>query len=155
MLTIYFQPEAGLEPEHPALRKVETVNHTLCADQIPASMVLAIYQYPPFARFLAATMGKAQLHVMQDPLASVNVMAYRSGERRTGTLTDPSSPPLCRYKRLKLAGSSNTAAACALPTIPTTLAWHNFWKGAIRRSNAFDCRRERSMYFAAGTQSTE
>ena len=78
---IYFQPEIpGLEPTHPALRKVETVNHTLCADQISDSMVLSIYQYPPFARFLAATMGKPQLHVMQDPLACANVMAYRSGE---------------------------------------------------------------------------
>jgi hypothetical protein len=78
---IYFQPEIpDLEPHHPALRKVETINHTLCADQITGSLVLAIYQYPPFAKFLAATMGKPQLHVMQDPLASVNVMAYRSGE---------------------------------------------------------------------------
>jgi hypothetical protein len=78
---IYFQPEIpGLEANHPALRKVETVNHTLCADQISDSMVLFIYQYPPFARFLAATMGKSQLHVMQDPLACANVMAYRSGE---------------------------------------------------------------------------
>jgi alkylated DNA repair dioxygenase AlkB len=78
---IYFQPEIpGLEPEHPALRKVETINHTLCADQSADSMVLSIYQYPPFARFLAATVGKPQLHVMQDPLASVNVMAYRTGE---------------------------------------------------------------------------
>jgi hypothetical protein len=78
---IYFQPEIpGLEAQHPALRKVETINHTLCADQISDSMVMSIYQYPPFARFLAATMGKAQLHVMQDPLAAVNVMAYRAGE---------------------------------------------------------------------------
>lgn len=78
---IYFQPEIpGLEPNHPALCKVETMNHTLCADQISDSMVLSIYQYPPFARFLAATMGKLQLHVMQDPLACANVMAYRSGE---------------------------------------------------------------------------
>jgi hypothetical protein len=78
---IYFQPEIpGLEANHPALRKVETVNHTLCADQISDSMVLFIYRYPPFARFLAATMGKPQLHVMQDPLACANVMAYRHGE---------------------------------------------------------------------------
>ena len=78
---IYFQPDIpGLEPHHPALRKVETINHTLCADQISDSMVMSIYQYPPFARFLAATMGKPQLHVMQDPLASVNVMAYQYGE---------------------------------------------------------------------------
>ena len=78
---IYFQPDIpGLEPNHPALRKVETINHTLCADQISQSMVLSIYKYPPFARFLAATMGKPQLYVMQDPLARVNVMAYQSGE---------------------------------------------------------------------------
>ena len=78
---IYFQPEIpGLDPHHPALRKVETVNHTLCADQISDSLVVSIYQYPPFARFLAATMGKPELHVMQDPLARVNVMAYRQGE---------------------------------------------------------------------------
>jgi len=78
---IYFQPEIrGLDPHHPALRKVETVNHTLCADQISDTLVVSIYQYPPFARFLAATMGKSELHVMQDPLARVNVMAYRQGE---------------------------------------------------------------------------
>ena len=78
---IYFQPEIpGLAPGHPALQKVETINHTLCADQIADSMVLSIYRYPPFARFLAATMGKTALYAMQDPLASVNVMAYRSGE---------------------------------------------------------------------------
>ena len=75
---IYFQPEIpGLEPEHPALRKVETINHTLCADQIADSMVLSIYQYPPFARFLAATVGKSELHVMQDPLALY--LAARNG----------------------------------------------------------------------------
>lgn len=78
---IYFQPNIpGLEPNHPALRKVETISHTLCADQISDSMVMSIYQYPPFARFLAATMRIAQLHVMKDPLACVNVMAYQSGQ---------------------------------------------------------------------------
>ena len=34
----------------------------------------------PLQRFLAATMGKTRLHVMQDPLARTNVMAYRAGE---------------------------------------------------------------------------
>ena len=78
---IYFQAAiAGLEADHPALRQVETINHTLCADQIADSMVMAIYHYAPFARFLAATMGKPHLYVMQDPLACANVMAYRAGE---------------------------------------------------------------------------
>ncbi|AZV23201.1 MAG: 2OG-Fe(II) oxygenase [Mesorhizobium sp.] len=81
MHNIYFKPDIPeLAPDHPALRKVETISHTVCADQIPASVVLAIYEYEPLLRFLAATMGKTRLHVMQDPLARTNVMAYRAGE---------------------------------------------------------------------------
>ena len=81
MHNIYFKPDIPeLASDHPALRKVETVSHTVCADQIPGSVVLAIYEYEPLLRFLAAAMGKTRLHVMQDPLARTNVMAYRAGE---------------------------------------------------------------------------
>jgi predicted 2-oxoglutarate/Fe(II)-dependent dioxygenase YbiX len=78
---IYFKPEIPeLYAGNPALREVETVSHTVCADQIPGSIVLAIYEYEPLVHFLAATMGKSSLHVMQDPLARANVMSYREGE---------------------------------------------------------------------------
>ncbi len=78
---IYFKPEIpGLDPDHPALTLCETVNHTLCADQLAGSAVMAVYECPQFAAFLAATMGKDQLHTMSDPLAGANVMAYRVGE---------------------------------------------------------------------------
>lgn len=78
---IYFEPEiAGLAPDHPALARVETVNHTLCADQIPESLVCRVYEWPLLARFIAATMEKESLHTMADPLARANVMAYRGGE---------------------------------------------------------------------------
>ena len=78
---IYFKPDIpDLAPDHPALRKVETISHTVCADQIPDSVVLSIYQYEPLIRFLAATMDKPRLHAMQDPLARANVMSYRDGE---------------------------------------------------------------------------
>ncbi|MGF6774144.1 hypothetical protein P3T18_006658 [Paraburkholderia sp. GAS199] len=78
---IYFKPEIPeLYAGHPALRQVETVSHTLCGDQIPGSIVLAIYEYRPLARFLAAAMGKSALYVMKDPLARANVMSYREGE---------------------------------------------------------------------------
>jgi hypothetical protein len=81
MHNIYFKPSIPeLAPEHPALRKVETISHTVCADQIPGSTILSIYEYEPLIRFLAATMDKPQLHVMQDPLARANVMGYRAGE---------------------------------------------------------------------------
>lgn len=78
---IYFKPSIPeLAPDHPALRKVETISHTVCADQIANSMVMSIYEYEPLVRFLAATMDKPNLYVMQDPLARANVMGYRAGE---------------------------------------------------------------------------
>ncbi|TIV02363.1 MAG: 2OG-Fe(II) oxygenase, partial [Mesorhizobium sp.] len=41
MHNIYFKPSIPeLSPDHPALRKVETISHTVCADQIPGSTVL-------------------------------------------------------------------------------------------------------------------
>ena len=78
---IYFDDGlTGLPAEHPALGRFETVNHTLCADQIPDSLLCRLYAWPPLVRFLAATLGKPRLHLMADPLARVNVMAYRAGE---------------------------------------------------------------------------
>lgn len=79
---IYFLKEVpGLASDHPALRKVTTVNHTICADQMPGeAVVLQIYEWAPLAAFLATAMRKEKLHTMADPLARVNVMAYRAGE---------------------------------------------------------------------------
>jgi hypothetical protein len=78
---IYFEPEVpGLPADHPALKQMETVNHTVCADQIPGSVVMQLYHWPGFARFIAATMEMERLYTMPDPLACVNAMAYHAGE---------------------------------------------------------------------------
>ena len=78
---IYFTKNvAGLAPGHPALRLMETVNRTVCADQMAGGAILGLYEWPPFAAFLAAAMDKEVLHTMADPLARVNVMSYRDGE---------------------------------------------------------------------------
>ncbi|MHA1528064.1 MAG: HalD/BesD family halogenase [Alphaproteobacteria bacterium] len=78
---IYFRNDLpGLAPDHPALRLCETVNHTICADQIAATVLMRLYEWPPFAAFLAAVMEKPALYTMVDPLARVNVMCYRDGE---------------------------------------------------------------------------
>jgi len=77
---IYFRksiPE--LPADHPALVEVETINRTLCGDQV-GGVLEALYDWPPFARFLAATMGKAALYTMDDPLARVNAMNYAEGQ---------------------------------------------------------------------------
>ncbi len=77
---IYFRDDVpGLGPDHPALRKVETVNRTLCGDQIGGA-VARLYDWPSFARFLAAAMDKPALFTMDDPLARINAMAYGRGE---------------------------------------------------------------------------
>ncbi len=78
---IYFLDSVpGLEPNHPALVQVETANRTVCADQIENSVVIKVYEYPPLIKFLANTMNKTMLYLMDDPLARVNVMSYREHE---------------------------------------------------------------------------
>lgn len=78
---IYFDDGlTDLPADHPALRRFETVNRTICGDQIPDSLLCRLYAWPPLAGFLAATLEKPRLHLMADPLARVNVMAYRAGE---------------------------------------------------------------------------
>jgi hypothetical protein len=79
---IYFKKEIpGLAADHPALTMTETINHTVCYDQIPNSIPAWIYEWPPFIVFLAAVMEKDSLFPMRDILARINVMAYRDGEQ--------------------------------------------------------------------------
>ncbi|QGX97708.1 2OG-Fe(II) oxygenase [Roseovarius faecimaris] len=78
---IYFLDHIdGLPDDHPALRRTHTSNQTLCADQIGASALTRLYEWPEFTRFLAATMGRSALHTMSDPLARINVMSYHEGQ---------------------------------------------------------------------------
>ncbi|WP_171102247.1 2OG-Fe(II) oxygenase [Ruegeria sp. HKCCD7255] len=78
---IYFKKSIeGLPEDHPALTEFETSNRTICADQMDQSTILRLYEWPQFARFLAAVMEKDVLHTMDDPLARVNVMGYSQGQ---------------------------------------------------------------------------
>ncbi len=78
---IYFKKEIpGLALDHPALKLFETSNQTICADQIPGSLLVRLYEWPNLAAFLAATMEKPGLYVMDDPIACANVMRYTAGE---------------------------------------------------------------------------
>ncbi|WP_158970378.1 HalD/BesD family halogenase [Chachezhania sediminis] len=77
----YFRDHVdGLSPDHPALQKVDTINHTVCWDQIPMSVPAWVYEWPQFAVFLAATLDKKNLFTMRDPLARMNIMKYGDGE---------------------------------------------------------------------------
>jgi hypothetical protein len=78
---IYFMKSIpGLSDDHPALTRTKTINHTVCADQIPHSIVMYIYEWAPLIHFIAETMEKPALYPMRDWLARANVMAYRDGE---------------------------------------------------------------------------
>lgn len=78
---IYFKRSIeGLPADHPALQEFETSNNTICADQLGQAGVIRLYDWPPFARFLAAVMEQPALFQMADPLARVNVMGYSEGQ---------------------------------------------------------------------------
>lgn len=78
---IYFKDDVpGLSAGDPALKKVETANHTLCHDQLRGTGLDQLYQWPEFATFLAAVMDRPQLFTMDDALAGINVLEYRAGE---------------------------------------------------------------------------
>jgi hypothetical protein len=78
---IYFRKSIpDLPPDHPALAEVETINRTLCADQMAGNPVMALYDWPLFAAFLAHVMDKPALYTMDDPLARVNAMNYAEGQ---------------------------------------------------------------------------
>ena len=78
---IYFRKDVpGLALDHPALKTVDTINHTVCGDQLEATVVDWIYNWPQLAIFLAAVLGKTSLFTMTDPLARLNIMRYGDGE---------------------------------------------------------------------------
>ncbi|MCP5075061.1 MAG: 2OG-Fe(II) oxygenase [Rhodobacteraceae bacterium] len=78
---IYFKKDLpGLAADHPALKTFETINHTICADQMGDALIIRLYDWEPFAGFLAEVMDKPMLYPMADPLARANVMEYRDGE---------------------------------------------------------------------------
>lgn len=80
---IWFLPPAkvsGVPAGHPALTESETANRTVCADQLAGSAVVSVYEWPALRHFVATTIGVDGLHLMEDPLARVNVMSYRDGE---------------------------------------------------------------------------
>ena len=78
---VYFLDHVdGIAGDHPALTRFETINHTLCDDQIAGTLVHEIYEWQPMVRFLADVMQVPKLHLMRDPLARANVMEYRPGE---------------------------------------------------------------------------
>ena len=78
---VYFLDRVeGAREDHPALRRFETVNRTLCDDRMTGTAVHRLYEWPPLAEFLARVMRKPRLYLMDDPLARANVMSYHHGE---------------------------------------------------------------------------
>jgi hypothetical protein len=78
---VYFKETVdGLAADHPALLKFDTLNHTLCGDQLTGTLVQAVYDWNPLCEFLARVLQKPMLFPMEDALARVNVLEYRPGE---------------------------------------------------------------------------
>jgi len=78
---VYFLKQVeGLADDHPALKRFQTINHTVCADQLAGTIVQRVYEYAPLVELIARAIGVPKLYLMDDPLARVNVMEYRPGE---------------------------------------------------------------------------
>ena len=121
---VYFLPDIeGLEPEHPALTEFETANHTVCADQIPDSALIKLYLWPPLADFLAAVMQKPALYPMDDPLACLNVMAYRSGEALNWHFDRSEFTTTLLLQAPYSGGNLNTGPGYEAIKTPTTNVW--------------------------------
>jgi hypothetical protein len=78
---VYFLDRVeGLDDSHPALRMFQTIQHTLCDDQLRSTFVHRLYEWLPLADFIARVLDLPKLYLMEDPLARVNVAEYRPGE---------------------------------------------------------------------------
>jgi len=78
---VYFQDSvAGLPTNHGALRRFDTIHHTLCDDQLADTLIHEIYEWAPLPAFLARVLDRPQLYLMGDPLGRVNVINYKPGE---------------------------------------------------------------------------
>ena len=78
---IFFEDQIDDLPDsHPALMRFNSSNRTICADQMVGTRVIRLYEWPPFARFLAAVTGIPRLWTMDDPLARANVMSCADGQ---------------------------------------------------------------------------
>jgi hypothetical protein len=78
---VYFLKEVpGLREDHPALTRFQTINHTLCGDQLAGSIIERIYEWTPLIEFIARVLEMPRLYLMDDPLARVNILEYRPGE---------------------------------------------------------------------------
>ncbi len=78
---IYFKKHVeGVDPDHPALKLSRTSNRKICGDQMQGFILKDLYEWEPFAAFLAKVMEKPALYCMADQLAGINVMTYREGE---------------------------------------------------------------------------
>jgi hypothetical protein len=79
--TIYFSDTVeGLDSGHGALAPLHTANRTLCGDDLTGSAVDRLYRWPPLRRFIADICAMPELHLLADPLACLNAMAYGDGE---------------------------------------------------------------------------
>ena len=83
---IYFSPQVpGLSADHPALAEVETMNRTLCADQIGATGLRALYEWRPLIDFLAAIAtgpNRAEFFPITIPVLDDILFPLLDGEHR-------------------------------------------------------------------------
>jgi len=80
---VYFVNDDPSYPAgHPRRFLQQSAKHNIAGDLIARdALIRRVYEYDALRTFLAAVVGEAQLYLQSDPLSSLNVMIYGTGDR--------------------------------------------------------------------------
>ena len=80
--TIYFEPvDATVAAAHPRAAQQRSAKQTIACDQIPADApIRRLYDSDDLTRFIAAVLGKAELHRSADLLDAVMIALFEDGD---------------------------------------------------------------------------
>ena len=80
--TVYFdEPDPTQPADHPLARLVHSSERALAYDRIePNSPVRRLYESDDMTRFIAAVLGKDQLHRSADPLDALQIAFFADGD---------------------------------------------------------------------------
>ena len=80
--TVYLSPpDSTYSNNHPKNRQVTSTKGCITDDQVPTdSLLRALYDSDQFTSFLCMVLGEKALYPYADPLSSINVHYYRTGQ---------------------------------------------------------------------------
>ncbi|MEY2744868.1 MAG: hypothetical protein RJA65_871 [Actinomycetota bacterium] len=130
---IYFLDKVdGLADDHPALKKIMTINHTLCGDQLVDTPVTTVYEWPHFREFVAATMG-LRVRNKRTAMRYNSPVSSRASRREKSAPAQKCLPSAERTTARQSSSASNDSSASAIsPIMPTLKKLFGGWLRTMR-----------------------